>query len=290
MKLIVNLKLEGMKKLGIFFLAGLVMLSACNDETEEANINSDRTETAVSDVEIEAVYEDVDDMVSLTLESTEAALGGRVAEDEPAYERFCEGIVSLEGDENSGTITIDFGDGCVDDSGNTRKGQIIIIYTGRRFVPGSTIATTLVDYSINDIAIEGTRTLENMSTSSEDYPTFHITLVGGKVTWPDGTFATREVDRVRVWKRENNPLADVRLVTGEASGVTRRGVAYETQILDTLVFKRSCRPSRRAQIPVQGIKEIETDSKILTIDYGDGSCDRRFSLTVEGKTEDVTVD
>ncbi len=290
MKVIAIFKLEVMKKLGFFVLAGLTLLAACTDEGEEIGVESNLTESAVNDAEIDAVYEDVDDMVSLSLESTGAILGGRVAEDEPADDRFCEGVVSFEGGRDGGTITVDFGDGCTDNHGNLRKGQIIIVYTGPRFEPGSTVVTTLVDYSINDIAIEGTRTLENIATSTEDYPTFHITLVGGQVTWPDETFATREVDRVRVWKRERNPLEDAQLVTGEASGITRRGVAYETQILDTLVYKRSCRPSRRARIPVQGIKEIETDSKIITIDYGDGNCDRRFEVRVEGKTEDVTVD
>ncbi|MEM7110616.1 MAG: hypothetical protein AAF519_20470, partial [Bacteroidota bacterium] len=226
-----------MKKLGFFFLVGMFALSACTDETEDTAIDSELTETALTDAEVDAVYEDVDDMVGLSLESTGGVLGGKVADDEPIDDRFCEGIVSFEGDKTGGTITIDFGEeGCQDPNGNLRKGKIIIVYSGARFLPGSTVVTTLENYSINNIAIEGTRTLENISSSTIDFPTFHITLVGGKVTWPDETFATRESDRVRVWKRASNPRADSHLVTGEANGVNRRGVAYEMQILDTLVY------------------------------------------------------
>lgn len=290
MKVIANLKLEVMKKLGFVLLAGIVALSACTDEAEETGIDESLTDTALTDAEVDAVYEDIDDLSSLSLESTGNVLGGKVADEEPTDDRFCEGIITFEGDKSGGTITIDFGDGCEDDFGNIRKGKIIIAYTGPRFEPGSTVITTLVDYSINDIAIEGTRTLENISTSSVDYPTFNITLVGGKVTWPDETFATRDSDRVRVWKRERNPREDAHLITGEANGVTRRGVAYEMQILDTLVYKRACRISRRARIPVQGVKQIETEEKIITIDFGDGECNRRFEVICEGKTEDVTVD
>ncbi|MEM6523214.1 MAG: hypothetical protein AAGF85_00380 [Bacteroidota bacterium] len=280
-----------MKKLGFFLLVGMFALSACTDEAEETGIDGELTETALTDAEVDAVYEDVDDMVNLSLESTDNVLGGKVTEDEPDDDRFCDGIVSFEGDKTGGTITIDFGEeGCLDRNGNLRKGKIIIVYSGPRFLPGSTVITTLENYSINGIAIEGTRTLENISTSTIDYPTFHITLVGGKVTWPDETFATRDSDRVRVWKRERNPREDSHLVTGEANGITRRGVAYEMQILDTLVYKRACIPSRRARIPVQGVKQIETRQTIITIDFGDGECDRNFEVSVEGKTEDVTVD
>ncbi len=291
MKMIANLNLEVMKKPGVLMLMVMVVLTACNDEVDEAAIDGQLTETGVSDTEIDAVYEDVDDMVSLSLESTDGSLGGRVAEDDqPDDDRFCDGVVTFEGDKDGGTITLDFGDGCIDKNGNIRKGKIVIEYSGRRFLPGSTVITTLINYSINDVAIEGTRTLENISTSTEDYPTFQITLEGGKVTWPDETFATREVDKVRVWKRERNPREDSHLVTGEANGTTRRGVTYEMQILDTLVYKRACVPSRRARIPVSGIKQIETDTKTITIDFGDGQCDRRFEIMVEGTTEDATVD
>ncbi|MEM9857623.1 MAG: hypothetical protein AAF843_09710 [Bacteroidota bacterium] len=280
-----------MKKLGFFFLIGILVLSACTDEVDETSIEGDLTETALNDTEIDAVYEDVDDMVNMSLESTENVLGGKIADEEPIDDRFCQGVISFDGDKTSGTITIDFGEeGCLDPNKNLRKGKIIISYNGARFLPGSTVVTTLENYSINDIAIEGTRTLENISSSTIDFPTFHITLEGGKVTWPDETFATREADRVRVWRRENNPRLDAHLVTGEASGMTRRGVAYEMEILDTLIYRKACVPSRRARIPVQGVKQIETRDKLVTINYGEGECNRKFEVVVEGKTEDVTVD
>ena len=292
MKTILDLNLKVMKKLGLLMLVAVVTLTACNEEMDETSLDSELTEAGVSDTEIAAVYEDVDDMVSLSLESTgEVLQGGRVAEgDEPDDDRFCENVVTFEGGRESGTITIDFGEGCVDRNGNVRKGKIVIVYTGPRFEPGSVVTTTLIEYSINDIALEGVRALENMSTTVEDYPTFHITLEGGKVIWPDETFATREVDKVRVWKRERNPREDSHLVTGEANGITRRGVAYEVEILDTLVYKRACIPSRRARIPVEGVKQITTDENIITVDFGDGACDRRFEISVDGVTGDATVD
>ncbi|TRX52455.1 hypothetical protein FNH22_22365 [Fulvivirga sp. M361] len=277
-----------MKKTLLHSLLVLVVFTSCDPESDEANLNSDLDVTAVNEAEIDAVYEDIDDLSIVNFESVTDAMNGRVAEEED--DRLCDNVVSFEGDRNEGTITIDFGEGCVDPNGNVRKGKIVIEYNGPKFQPESEIVTTLIDYSINDIAIEGVRTLENISTSTEDFPTFHILLEGGKVTWPDETFATREVDRVRVWKRARNPREDAHLVTGTANGMTRRGIQYDMEILDTLVYKRACLPSRRARIPVAGVKQIETENKVITIDFGDGECDRRFDVSIEGITEEVTVD
>lgn len=284
MKTIVNLL---MKKTWLVVAIAMTAV-ACNDS--ELDLISDDTEqAAISEAEIDAVYEDVDDLSSLSLQFTEGSTGGKLSE-EIDDDRFCENVFSFEGDRQSGTITLDFGDGCIDKNGNERKGKIVIEYSGGKLVPGSKIVTTLIDYAINNIEIEGVRTLENISETIEDYPTFHITLVGGEVTWPDGTNATREVDKVRVWVNANNPLNDEHHVTGTAFGTTRRGVNYDMVITDTLVYKRACRISRRGRLPVAGTKVITTDNKIITINYGDGECDKRVEIIVDGNREEVTVD
>lgn len=284
MKTIVNLL---MKKTWLFLVIGMIAV-ACNDS--ELDLVTDESEqVAVSEAEIDAVYEDVDDISSVSIQFSAANDGGKIAED-PADDRFCENVFSFEGDKHSGTITLDFGDGCIDRNGNVRKGKIIIEYMGGKLVPGSKIVTTLVEYSINNIEIKGVRTLENISESLEDYPTYHITLVGGEVIWPDGTNATREVDKVRVWVNANNPLNDEHHVTGTANGKTRRGVNYDMVITDTLVYKRACRLSRRGRLPVAGTKVITTDNKIITVNFGDGECDKRVEIIVEGNREEVTVD
>lgn len=277
------------KKSWLVMLLFTGVLISCNDDELDL-VTEEAEQTAVSETEIDAVFEDADDLASLSISTVDANTGGKIAEEDPNDDRFCEGVFSFEGDRESGTITLDFGDGCVDRNGNVRKGQIIIEYIGRRFVPGSQVVTTFVNYSINDIAIEGTRTLTNIAPSLEDYPTFNITLVGGKVTWPDGTFATREVDKTRVWVNANNPINDEHHVTGEASGTTRRGVNYQVNIMDTLIYKRACRISKRGRLPVAGTKIITTDNKVITVNYGDGECDRRVEIIVDGTSEEVTAD
>lgn len=293
MKMIQTMKTIGelLKAPAILLIVFGVMLVGCNeDDVTVQGVEEVDEELALNEAQLDAIFEDADDMALISLGAEEVESGGRVADED---DRFCENVFSFEGTKSAGTITLDFGEGCVDLWGNVRKGKIIIVFTGGRLVPGSMVTTTFEGYSINDIEIEGTRTLENISETIQDYPKFHITLTGGKVTWPDETFATREVDRTREWINAANPLNDEHHVDGVASGVTRRGVEYAMEITETLIYKRNCRFSRRARIPVQGTKVIEAAKdgilRTITVDFGDGECDSEVTVTVEGRSEDITI-
>jgi hypothetical protein len=155
-------------------------------------------------------------------------------------------------------------------------------------MPNSQIITTLEDYSINDIAIEGVRTVTNSTESLESNPKFTITVQGGKATWPDGTFATREVNRTREWVRANNPLNDEWIVTGTAAGTNRDEKTYQMEITKPLVYKRSCSASKGG-IAVEGTKVLTVDGKVITIDYGSGACDRMITITINGQSKEIEV-
>lgn len=255
------------------------------------------------DVIADYVFEDVDDLSALALLADDAPAGGRL-ETGPRHINVpdprcgCSNVsVSITvnpgstSEHPSGTIVIDFGEGCTDGNGNVRKGKLIISFEGRRFQPGSTVVITFDGYSINDIAISGTRTLTNVSSSNEDVPAFQIELENGRAAWPDGTVATREHCFVRTWQRAPVPANDQLLVNQcsgsevAASGTNRRGRSYAMKIVEQLVYKRGC------PIAVSGIKEFTdlTTGKVITVDYGDGSCDRIITITVNGQSRSFEV-
>jgi len=267
----------------------IAVLAACGEENLTEN-QSDASEVVSSEADMDAIFEDIDDLSSVSLESTDANSGGRIAEGDVDDDRICEGVFSYEGTREEGTITLDFGDGCIDAKGNVRKGKITISHTGSYFLPGSTTVLSFIDYSINDIQVEGTRTVKNISEDERDTLTFNVMLEGGKVTWTDRSFATREVDHIRVWERALNPINDRILVSGAASGTTRRGVTYASAIAEDLVFVRNCRKSRRGGLPVDGVNVITTRKKIITLDFGDGECDNEVTITVDGIEENLTLD
>lgn len=275
-----------MKRLSTYLFSLLVLafaLVSCNEEQEQAFQDDPVSEAAVaSEEDIEADFDDALDMSFSAMDIT-LSENGRVAEDE----RFQCAEVTKE--EN--TIIIDFGDGCIGPHGRERKGKIIITYTGRYWMPGSVITTTLENYVVNNRQIEGTRTVTNLSASLTDNPEHKIELFDGKITWPNGEFATRNATKYRTWVRNGSPLNDLIELFGTASGINRNGVEYTATVSEStpLIFKRACRPNR-VFIPVKGIKVItRVDRPTVTIDYGNGECDNVVTVTYNDVIRDIEL-
>ncbi len=296
--------LFGPKILAFISIVCFVLLLSCADNNTidfSANDNANVQSEANSDSQTE----ETDDMAALAVSSDASTLSGREdlggrTEITIADERFNCAVVTLEKatairpPANSaiiphGVITIDFGLACLGPGGKSRSGKIIIEYLGRRFMPGSKIITTFQNYSVNGIKLEGTRILTNTSANETAAVSFSIIEEGMKVTYPDGTFATRSSSRIRTWNRMLNPTGDTWTVTGSAIGSNRKGKEYIMTITKPLVYKRSCAIINKVFIPVEGTKELKTGGKSVTIDYGNGNCNNKVTITILGKSKEVEL-
>lgn len=275
---------------------GIFFVTSCTDEDRLTIADTqDITEEALTD----SYFQDMDDMAGVAINApNETQLSsGRISttitiEDQ----RFkCAGVVvtvtpgpNSTVDVPQGVLTIDFGTtGCTDLKGNIRTGKLIFTYTGRRFKPGSKVITTTENYTINGILIEGTRTLTNISGSTQEAPKFNAVLENGKATFiADGTTAERESNITWQWVRGASPIEDYLVIdqVSTANGVTRGGRTYAVSLSKALKYKRFC------GIAVEGIKTYIIDgTKEVTIDYGDGSCDKSVVITVNGVTRNLNV-
>jgi hypothetical protein len=267
-------------------MAALVFSVACNNDIEAPADGIDEA-TIEAETIAQSDFEEIDDITSNIMGIAEGGTGGKI---EGVEDERCR-CAEVTHDKEAQTITIDFGDGCEGPNGVIRSGIIFITYDGHRFVPGSFWTVTFRDYYVNRRHIEGLRTVTNISESLESNPTYHITLEDGKVTWPDETFATREVDRTRVWVRASNPLFDeVHILLGSVtSGMNKEGLNYNTEVLTDLIYKRSCRTDRRVRVPVQGTKQVVVGDRNCVVDFGDGECDSIIEVTCgdEIKTIDL---
>lgn len=285
-----------LKSTSVLMIAAIAVVSSCNDEERiTLKDTQDITEEALTD----SYFQDMDDMAGVAVQADVATAGGRVASGARSItvqdDRFnCSGIViTIEPDAAStqevpkGTITVDFGTtGCSDVRGNVRMGKLIFTYNGRRFIPGSTVVTTSENYTINSVKLEGTRTLTNVSGSTADAPRFNIKLQNGKATFVDGTTATRTSDITTQWVKATSPINDKLVIeqSSTAKGTTRGGRTYDVSLLAALEFKRAC------GMAVTGIKKYVIDSdKVITIDYGDGTCDKSVTISVNGVTRNLQV-
>ena len=256
-------------------------LASCNTADEPTS-----PDVAIDDVTneaaLESAYDDIDGLSTSVVDEL-SLTSGRTAGDERMR------CATVTRDTVARQIIIDFGAGCEGPGGRVRQGIIRVAYTGFRFLPGAVVTTTLEGFAIDGVAVEGTRTLTNITNSIAEPPSFNITIVGGKATWPDGTFATREVNRIKTWFRAANPIDDQWQVEGSTNGMNRNGIPYGTLITSPLVFKRGC-AGNRVFVPVQGIKEITRGDNTFVVDFGNGSCDNQATVTKpDGTIETVNL-
>src|SRR5690606_2653011 len=137
-------------------------------------------------------------------------------------------------DEAAKLITVDFGDGCTTAGGVTRKGKVMIAYTGNLLFPEAKITTTFDGYEVNDLKVEGTRILTNKGVSLENNTVnLEVTIQSGKVTWPDATFVTMASEQERTIKLTGQGGYEAS-ITGTATGISRGGFDYTSSVTEDL--------------------------------------------------------
>ncbi len=290
MKTIQSFKETIVRMFTILSLATLIGLTACNNEDlpEDAAITPEEIASAQAEEEIDVSLEDAEEVALEAIEMTDASSERRIFSN-PGDALLSSTCAVVTHDSINKTITIDFGTGCTGPDGKTRSGMVVITYTQRLWIPGASLSIALNNYVVDGKAIEGTKTLTNVSPNLIAPISMNTTLVGGKVTWPDGSFATRAYTRTRTWVRALNPMNDEFRVQGEVTGMSRAGENYTITILSAIIYKRSCR-LQGVGIAVQGLKRVQRDSKPdLLIDYGDGQCDHFITLTRNGNSIVVDV-
>ena len=56
-----------------------------------------------------------------------------------------------------------------------------------------------------------------------------------------------------------------------------------------LIYKKACRGTNSARIPVQGIKEVVIGDETHIVDFGEGECDSIVTITANGETTEVDL-
>jgi hypothetical protein len=252
---------------------GLITLLVACDGDNNFDFNKEDSETAQLDALEDFYQEDAGDIGLNVMENTELE-GGRAASDD----RLACATVTRTGDKNAGTLTIDFGNGCTDPRNNVRRGKLIIEFQGRYRHPGSTWSLRHENYFINDVAVQGTRIVTNISDSEEGKQVHTIVLEDGKMTWPDQSVATRKLHRTRELERDQNNVLNRLIIYGTAEGNNRNGRGYNIEILEPLVYEHAC-AGVGVIIPVSGVKLIKNGDREITVDYGDGLCDNIVTIT-----------
>ena len=274
--------MKAMKRLAMILtsaaLVGAFSLTSCNKTDDAENL---LTEFSQDDDEVASYFEDV---YEETEEVTNPETGTKSMEVELTGSGTRNVETSFSGDTIIRTVTYNnFVNGNAQRQ-RTKNGQVIMKTIHNQYPGEYKRIVTMNNFTINGNKIEGEKVIVR---SAQNQYQFTVTLTNGKVTFTDGTQYTREFTRTRTWASGYaTPYFiwdDEFEVEGVSTGVNRNGKTYTHQITTPLYIKNACRWI------VSGTIDLTVDGKSATIDYGDGTCDAKATVTMNGETVEINL-
>ncbi len=184
-------------------------------------------------------------------------------------------------------ITIDFGTtGYIDNRGDTLKGKVIITVSDKIWKSGASKTIKLVDFYVNGNNVKGSKSIVNNGLNAAKNPSY-TTTVSDTIIRVDKSTIIRNASRTRV-RIDNNGTTklfwdDKFSITGSTSGVNAKGVAYTVVITNPLIIYNNY------PYFVKGTVTTNTETRTAVLDYGDGTKDRKATLTINGVTKDIIL-
>jgi len=192
-------------------------------------------------------------------------------------------VTTPNGGEYPKVFTVDFGTtGCKDENNLTRKGKLKITLSGSVITTGSKMTIERIDYSINNIKLEGTIEYTNTTTVAT-IPQWTRKVTNGKLTdlkggvyTNSGTYTTRQIAGVDTPFVLSDNVYEI--TDGSHTVTASNGTTLTLTVKETLVKKYSCLFISKGQLKIQG--------GILNgvIDYGNNDCDALYTYTHENGT------
>lgn len=189
------------------------------------------------------------------------------------------------------TLVVDFGTGCTGPRGITRSGKMTIVQT--RKDNGFTKSITFDQFTTDSTIVHG-KLGETITRIQATSVTKQITAENLSLTRGSKTNLIESMDRSYTFfaptiTETTRARGDIE-ITGKANGTNSEGKKYSIEITDKLVIKGSCM-GEGMFVPVSGKKTMKlegTDDSV--IDYGDGTCDNKATVTSGTTTSEITID
>lgn len=209
-----------------------------------------------------------------------------------------EGLVSQGADDRCGSVTIvpadpavfpkvitvDFGSGCTDNDGKFKTGKVTLT-VGKIWEPNSEVSIQYDNYTEDGAQITGKFTLQNQSTPAAGVYTF---LAQG-IKMADANGYTLDYDAVQVFTQTAGHASwwdwndDVYQVTGTINSVLTNGETVDWAIQTPLVKANNC------SWVSAGTGLLDINGLAVGVDYGNGDCDNKATLTINGQTYQISL-
>ena len=185
--------------------------------------------------------------------------------------------------------TLDFGTvNCPCTDGKNRRGKIIVTFSGALTDSLSYVTSTFDNYFVDDNQVTGIRTVTNKGHNAAGHLNFQIITDGSIVLANNGGTITYITNHNREWTvGENTPFDisdDAYSFSGSSSGTTVTNQAFTVVITSPLVWTISCNHF------VSGVFDLTPAGEVTrTVDFGNGDCDTKATVTVLGFTFQITL-
>ncbi|PWA06511.1 hypothetical protein [Flavobacterium psychrotolerans] len=270
------------KILMLGMILSVLSISCTKDDNSQVD-----TPISATDITANAKIDDVSDDVLQVVESqsNEVASAGRMSS--PSENALGSGTIEITTDKtgNTWTRTINFGTSYTLYNGNIVSGKIIVSFT----YDGLNSNTRTINYKFenfyhNNRHIEGNRTVVK-TTLSNGHPQATIDL-NMTVTTPEGGVFTRIGTRVREFTSGygdtillNNEFS----ITGNWTTTLPSGIIHTTTITSAVIVKMNCPHI------VSGIVKFVRTKSTAVLDYGNGDCDEKATMTIDGVARNITL-
>jgi outer membrane murein-binding lipoprotein Lpp len=264
-------------------IAGVFFASCSKDNKSDDGISST---DAITNTKMDQISNDVEDVVESQYFAQNPSVAGKPSDIAALLPACATTTVVITG--TNWTRTVDFGTlGCAMPNGNVLKGKIIAsgstVFTNTNYV----ITYTFENFYHNNALIQGTRTVTRsvMGTASNSNPhPVYVMDINMSVTFPAlGTY-TRVGTRTReLIEGYTTPIFsdNIYVVTGSWTTTRPNTTTHTVAIVNPLRFDIAGCPTFKL---VSGSFHITRNSHFADIDYGTGSCDNSYTVSIDGGT------
>lgn len=181
-------------------------------------------------------------------------------------------------------ITIEYPSTCTDPRGHSKKGKIIISLSDTITNAGAVQTVQYIDFIMDSLEIDMTGTLKNLGKNAAGNwvieKTYSQTITKGDEVVVRDNYETEEwIAGFETAIRTDNIFN----VTGNGTVKTNGTVTYTRKITTPLLVDGSC------EFIKSGVVELNRDGVVSVIDYGDGTCDDKATVTTDGTTEEISL-
>jgi len=272
----------------IFFqmLTVAVFFASCQENIPEISNNESIDEQIILDENV--MISELDEVYRISDEAIFRASTEEGMENSPTY------CASLSHNKGNKLIILDFGNnGCTDQMGKLRKGSLHIEYTGE---PGSLLSGRTIrfeNYSVNGKKVEGTISTSDFTRNKNGIIEFIRSHKDIQITFPEeeAAFSTNSTYLIKWVSGEGDIdfFNNVYELSGTASGVSRKGIAFSTQIVHPIQLQTNCF-SDSGYYPVKGSSQISPENgRNFRVDFGDGECDKTTTIKIGDKIINIEL-